>query len=51
MVPRWTLLVYPAAQVALIESAITQEKDRLEDTLDAIKDLLLSESVFQMVQG
>jgi hypothetical protein len=41
----------PAAQVALIESAITQEKDRLEDTLDAIKDLLLSESVFQMVQG
>jgi predicted nucleic acid-binding Zn-ribbon protein len=40
-----------AAQLAGIESAIKAEKDALEDTLDAIKDLLLSESVYQMVQG
>jgi hypothetical protein len=33
------------------KTAIEAEKDKLEDTLDAIKDLLLSESVFQMVQG
>jgi uncharacterized coiled-coil DUF342 family protein len=39
------------AQLAGIESAIKAEKDALEDTLDAIKDLLLSESVYQMVQG
>ncbi len=38
-------------QVAAIEEAIKEEKDRLEDTLDALKDLFLSESVFQMVQG
>ena len=40
-----------AAQLAGVESAIKAEKDALEDTLDAIKDLLLSESVYQMVQG
>jgi hypothetical protein len=40
-----------ATQIAGIEAAIKEEKDRLEDTLDAIKDLLLSESVYQMVQG
>ncbi|HEX5171078.1 MAG TPA: hypothetical protein VFW11_18005 [Cyclobacteriaceae bacterium] len=40
-----------APQIAGIESAIKAEKDALEDTLDAIKDLLLSESVYQMVQG
>ena len=28
-----------------------QEKSRLDDSLDAIKDLLLSESVYQLVQG
>jgi hypothetical protein len=38
-------------QVTAIEAAIEEEKDRLEDTLDAVKDLFLSESVFQMVQG
>jgi hypothetical protein len=38
-------------QVIAIETAIKEEKDRLEDTLDAVKDLFLSESVFQMVQG
>ena len=38
-------------QLAGIESAIQGEKDALDDTLDAIKDLLLSESVYQMVQG
>lgn len=32
-------------------TAIEQEKDRLADTLDAVKDLLLSESVYQLVQG
>jgi predicted nucleic acid-binding Zn-ribbon protein len=31
--------------------AIIQEKDRLADTLDAVKDLLLSESMYQVVQG
>jgi len=31
--------------------AIIQEKDRLADTLDAVKDLLLSESVYQLVLG
>jgi hypothetical protein len=35
------------AQIA----AITEEKNRLSDTLDAVKDLLLSESVYQLVQG
>ena len=32
-------------------SAMEQEKSRLGDSLDAIKDLLLSESVYQLVQG
>jgi len=32
-------------------SAIIAEKDKLSDTLDAIKDLLLAESTYQMVQG
>lgn len=32
-------------------TAIEEEKNKLNDTLDAIKDLLLSESVFQVVQG
>ncbi|MCP4632625.1 MAG: hypothetical protein GY855_06825 [candidate division Zixibacteria bacterium] len=31
--------------------AIKQEKDRLADTLDAVKDLMLAESTYQMVQG
>jgi hypothetical protein len=31
--------------------AIRKEKDRLSDTLDAVKDLLQSEAVYQMVQG
>lgn len=35
----------------LIKAAIIEEKDKLEDTLDAIKDLFLSESIYQMVQG
>lgn len=30
---------------------IRREKDKLADTLDAVKDLLLSESVYQLVQG
>jgi len=30
---------------------IRREKDKLSDTLDAVKDLLLSESVYQLVQG
>ncbi len=32
-------------------TAIIQERDKLSDTLDAVKDLLLSESVYQLVQG
>jgi hypothetical protein len=32
-------------------AAIEQEKDKLADTLDAVKDLLLAESTYQMVQG
>lgn len=32
-------------------SAIIIEKDKLSDTLDAVKDLLTSESVYQLVQG
>ena len=31
--------------------AIEQEKNKLADTLDAVKDLLLAESTYQMVQG
>jgi hypothetical protein len=33
------------------KQAIRQEKDRLNDSLDAVKDLLQSESVYQLVQG
>jgi hypothetical protein len=40
-----------AAQQSSIQAAIADEKDKLADTLDAVKDLLLSESVYQMVQG
>lgn len=36
----------PAEQIAL-----EQERGRLADTLDAVKDMLLSESVYQMVRG
>lgn len=32
-------------------NAIKEEKDRLSDTVDAVKDLLLSESAYQLVQG
>ncbi|MEO8513360.1 MAG: hypothetical protein ABI543_07370 [Ignavibacteria bacterium] len=32
-------------------NAIEHEKDRLSDTVDAIKDLMLSESAYQLVQG
>jgi len=32
-------------------AAIIIEKDKLSDTLDAVKDLLLSESIYQLVQG
>jgi predicted nucleic acid-binding Zn-ribbon protein len=32
-------------------NAIKAEKDRLSDSLDAIKDLLISESAYQVVQG
>jgi len=32
-------------------NAIEAEKNLLDDSLDALKDLMLSESVFQMVQG
>lgn len=31
--------------------AIVKEKDKLADTLDAVKDLLSAESVYQLVQG
>jgi len=34
-----------------VQRVIEAEKNKLEDTLDALKDILLSESVFQMVQG
>lgn len=33
------------------QQTIRQQKDRLSDTLDAVKDLLQSESVYQLVQG
>lgn len=33
------------------QQAIRKEKDLLSDTLDAVKDLLQSESVYQLVQG
>jgi hypothetical protein len=42
---------FPAEKQNALRNAITSEKDRLEDTLDAVKDLLLSESVYQMTQG
>ncbi len=32
-------------------NAIKAEKDRLSDSLDAVKDLLISESAYQVVQG
>ena len=42
----------PVATATEAEKAvIRKEKERLADTLDAIKDLLQSESVYQMVQG
>jgi hypothetical protein len=34
-----------------LQAAVEEEKSRLDDSLDAIKDLLLSESVYQLVQG
>jgi hypothetical protein len=39
------------AHQELIRAVIIEEKDKLGDTLDAIKDLFLSESIYQMVQG
>ncbi len=33
------------------KATIRKEKERLVETLDAVKDLLLAESVYQMVQG
>ena len=33
------------------KTAMRKEKDRLSDSLDAVKDLLQSESVYQLVQG
>jgi predicted nucleic acid-binding Zn-ribbon protein len=33
------------------KNAIIAEKDRLSDSLDAVKDLLISESAYQVVQG
>jgi hypothetical protein len=39
------------AATAAERQAIEQEKDKLADTLDALKDLLLAESTYQMVQG
>jgi hypothetical protein len=41
----------PATVTADERTAMEQEKSRLGDSLDAIKDLLLSESVYQLVQG
>jgi hypothetical protein len=32
-------------------TALNEERDKLADTLDAVNDLLLSESAYQMVQG
>ncbi len=40
-----------ASASAAERQAIRQEKDRLSDSLDAVKDLLQSESVYQLVQG
>ncbi len=40
------LTATPAERVAII-----LEKDKLADSLDAVKDLLLSESMYQVVQG
>jgi hypothetical protein len=39
------------AQKLAIQQAIEAEKNALADSLDAIKDLLMSESVYQLVQG
>ncbi|HKH59797.1 MAG TPA: hypothetical protein VKA49_03145 [Flavitalea sp.] len=41
----------PATVTPDERTAMEQEKSRLGDSLDAIKDLLLSESVYQLVQG
>lgn len=41
----------PSTVTADEKAAMEQEKSRLGDSLDAIKDLLLSESVYQLVQG
>ena len=40
-----------ATASAMERQAIEEEKNRLADSLDALKDLLTSESVFQMVGG
>lgn len=45
------LLPFPEPLRTALRDAVTGEKDKLEDTLDAVKDLLLSESVYQLVQG
>jgi len=40
-----------AGLTAAERTAIIEERDRLADTLDAVKDLFLSESVYQLVLG
>lgn len=40
-----------SALQAALQEAINDERNKLQDTLDAVKDLLLSETVYQMVQG
>jgi len=40
----------PALTPAMI-TVLNEEKDKLADTLDAVNDLLLAESAYQMVQG
>lgn len=46
-----TFLASIVGMTADERTAIVAERDKLADTLDAVKDLLLSESVYQLVQG
>ncbi|MEO8335836.1 MAG: hypothetical protein ABI664_12740 [bacterium] len=51
--PDWATITgaNPAVLTPARLAALDSERDKLADTLDAVNDLLLSESAYQMVQG
>ena len=51
--PDWAAITgaSPAVLTPACLAALNEERDRTADTLDAIKDILLSESAYQLVQG